>query len=65
MKVTFMRIDEIEKKEDREKVWDVWKAVGGSTPSYDIVGYRLMDYAAKSILTLIDIVSKNHQNKHR
>jgi len=61
LEVTFMRIDEIEKKEDREKVWDVWKAVGGSTPSYDVVGFRLMDYAAKSILTLIDIVSKNPQ----
>jgi hypothetical protein len=59
LEVTFMHIDEIEEKEDREKVWDVWKTVGGSTPSYDIVGYRLMDFAMKSISTLIDIVSEN------
>ena len=54
-----MNIDQIEEKEDRKKVWNVWKTVGGSTPSYDIVGYRLMDFAMKSISTLIDIVSEN------
>ena len=59
LEITFMHIDEIEEKEDREKVWDVWKVTGGSTQSYDIVGFRLMDFIANSIPTLIDIVSKN------
>lgn len=59
LEVTFMNIDEIEEKENREKVWDVWKVIGGSTPSYDSVGYRLMDFITNSIPTLIDTVLKN------
>lgn len=59
LEVTFMHIDEIEEKTYREKVWSVWKTIGGSTPSYDVVGYRLMEYTVKSVLTLIDIISDN------
>lgn len=59
LEVTFTHIDDIEEKKDREKVWDVWKIVGGSTPSYDVVGYRLMNFIVNSVPTLIDIISKN------
>lgn len=59
LEVTFNRIDGIEKKADREKVWDVWKVVGGSTPSYDVVGYRLMNFTNNSIATIIEIISAN------
>jgi hypothetical protein len=59
LEVTFTHIDDIEEKKDREKVWDVWKVVGGSTPSYDVVGYRLMNFMVNSVSSLIDIISKN------
>lgn len=59
LEVTFAHIDDIEEKKDREKVWDVWKVVGGSTPSYDVVGYRLMNFIANSAILLVDIISKN------
>lgn len=59
LEITFMHIDQIDKKDDREKVWDVWKDIGGSTPSYDIVGHRLMSFIVNSIPTLMDIITKN------
>lgn len=59
LEVTFMHIDEIEEKKDREKVWDVWKVVGGSTPSYDVIGYRLMNFVATSVSTLMDTISED------
>jgi len=61
LEVTFMHIDNIEEKKDREKVWDVWKVVGGSTPSYDVVGYRLMNFVTNSVISLVDIISKNFE----
>lgn len=56
LEITFYRIDEIEKKEDRERVWNVWKDVGGSTLSYDKIGFRLIQFVQKSTDTLIEII---------
>lgn len=62
LEVIFMNIDSVENHKDREKVWDVWKDVGGSTPSYDIVALRLMSFVASSVITMIDIVSEAPQD---
>lgn len=59
LELTFNQIDRIEEKAGREKAWDVWKVVGGSTPSYDVVGYRLIDFVNSSIATMIEIISAN------
>ncbi len=59
LEVTFMHIDEIPEQEGRDKVWEVWSRVGGSTPSYEVVGYRLARFLKESIPTMTEIVSAN------
>jgi len=59
LEVTFFHIDGIEKKEDREKVWDVWKNIGGSTPSYDVIASRLINFILSSTITITDIIKVN------
>ena len=59
LEVTFFYIDGIESKQDREKVWDVWKVLGGSTPSYDMIASRLINFIFSSTSTVIDIISAN------
>ena len=49
-------------KSDIEKVWDVWKDVGGSTLSYDKIGYRLIRFISESTDTMIEII-KSKSNK--
>jgi hypothetical protein len=62
LEITFMNIDGIEQKADREKIWNVWKEVGGSTPSYDNVAFRLMRFVSSSVITMIDIIAKSPEN---
>lgn len=59
LELTFNSIDRIPKKIDREKVWDIWKEVGGSTPSYDVIASRLVRFMHDSPNTVIDIISAN------
>ncbi|TXH01482.1 MAG: hypothetical protein E6P95_01755 [Candidatus Moraniibacteriota bacterium] len=62
LEVTFYRIDEIVEKEDREKVWKVWCDIGGSTPSYDKIAARLINFVFSSTDTIRAIVEENSQN---
>jgi hypothetical protein len=57
LEVTYMNIDQIENQADREKVWNVWKEVGGSSPSYDIIAFRLINFINSSVDTMISIIS--------
>ncbi len=58
LEVTLNYIDEIENQADREKVWNAWHKLGGSTPSYDVIGSRLFNYIFKSLDTMIAFVDK-------
>lgn len=53
----FYNIDQIGEQADREKIWNVWNEIGGLTPSYDVIAARLMCFTAKSILTIMDMIS--------
>lgn len=59
LEVTFMHIDEIPDQEGRDKVWYVWSKVGGSTPSYEVIAYRLARFLKESIPSISEIVSAN------
>ncbi len=59
LEIIFFYIDEIKEKPQREKVWDVWRIVGGWTCSYDMIAFRLMRFMAESMLTMLDIVTKH------
>lgn len=58
LEVTLFYIDEIESQVDRQKVWDAWHKLGGSTPSYDTIGARLFTYIFSSLDTIIDFIDK-------
>lgn len=58
LEVTLFFIDEIENQADREKVWNAWHKLGGSTPSYDVIGSRLFKYIFSSIDTIIEFIDK-------
>jgi hypothetical protein len=59
LEVTFHRIHEIDSKEDRQKVWDVWKKVGGSTPSYDKIAENLIGFLLQSTETVVSLLKSN------
>jgi len=59
LEVTLNYIDEIEEQADREKVWNAWEQLGGSTQSYDVIGLRLFNYISQSIETMIAFLDKN------
>lgn len=59
LEVMFYYIDEIMEQNEREKVWAVWKRVGGWTFSYDIIIYRLMRLMNESSITILDIIAKH------
>jgi hypothetical protein len=59
LEVTFMQIDEIPDQAGRDKVWEVWSKVGGSTPSYEVIAYRLTRFLKESIPTMMGIVSSH------
>ncbi|MFA5933241.1 MAG: hypothetical protein WCV81_03170 [Microgenomates group bacterium] len=58
LEVTLYFIDEIEDQVDREKVWNAWHKLGGSTPSYDVIGSRLFSYIHSSIDTMAEFIDK-------
>ncbi|GEM_PF-2287087 len=58
LEVTLNNIDTIEEQVDRDKVWQVWNKLGGSTPSYDIIGLRLFNYVYTSIETMLEFIDK-------
>jgi hypothetical protein len=55
LEVTMFFIDEISNQNDREKVWNAWHKLGGSTPSYDVIGKRLFNYISTSLDTILKI----------
>ncbi|NTW46408.1 MAG: hypothetical protein HGB18_05200 [Candidatus Moranbacteria bacterium] len=59
LEVTFHRIHEIDSKENRQKVWDVWKKVGGSTPSYDKIAENLIGFLLQSTETVVSLLKSN------
>lgn len=59
LEVTINQIEDIDTYSDREKVWNVWRMVGGSTPSYEIIGRRLLGFIESSIPTLGEIIASN------
>lgn len=52
LEIIFNQIDNIEEFTDREMVWNVWRKVGGSTPSYEVIGRRLLSFLSNSIPTI-------------
>ena len=58
LEVTLYFIDELENQNDREKVWKAWDTIGGSTPSYDVIGGRLLNYIYGSLDTIINFIDK-------
>jgi len=58
LEVTLFYIDELENQSDRDKVWEAWHVLGGSAPSYDTIGIRLLNYLFTSLDTISDFVDK-------
>lgn len=59
LEATYREIDQLPRQVDREKVWDVWRQVGGSTVSFEVLGRRLVSFLKGSTRTVQDIVDKN------
>ncbi len=62
LEVTFQNIDGIPMHDDREKVWKVWKKLGGSTPSYDVIANRLLRLIETTLKTIINEVKQNPES---
>ena len=62
LEIIFFYIDEIKEHAEREKVWDIWKKVGGETFSYDVITFRLIRFLAGSMLTILNVIT-NHPEK--
>src|SRR3989344_68369 len=58
LEVTLYYIEELENQSDRERVWNAWDKLGGSTPSYDTIGIRLMEYVYSSLDTIDEFIDK-------
>lgn len=59
LEIVYNNIDKIPKQNSREQVWNAWKKLGGSVPSYDRLGFRLFKYLNESISTVTVLVSEN------
>lgn len=59
LEITLYYIDELEKQSDRDYVWKVWHKLGGSAPSYDRVGFRLLNYVFTSLDTISKFIDKH------
>ena len=59
LEVTLYYIDELENQSDRDKVWEAWHTLGGSAPSYDTIGIRLLNYLFTSLKTIGDFADKH------
>ena len=64
LEIIFFFIDEVKEQEDREKVWNVWKKLGGSIFSYDMIAFRLMRFMSESIPTMLDVIAKHPDKIH-
>ena len=62
LEAIFKNIDSISKQSDREKVWNVWKDIGGSVVSFHILGSRLVKFLDEASATLTEEIKKNSQN---
>jgi hypothetical protein len=54
LEVMIKTIDNIPSQADRERLWSVWKEIGGSTVSYDVLGNRLTKFLQESTQTLFE-----------
>ncbi len=59
LEVIFYHIDGVGDRGKQEKVWEVWRQVGGWTPSYDMIAFRLMRFMAQSLLTMTDVITQH------
>lgn len=59
LEVTLYFIEELEEQSDRDKVWEAWNKLGGSTPSYDTIAFRLFRYIDSSLETMTEFLKKN------
>lgn len=62
LEIIYHRIDSIPEHKDREKIWDVWRKVGGSTPSYDLIAFRLVYFLHESVKTINEYISENSES---
>ncbi len=58
LEVTLYYIDELDNQSDRDKVWEVWHKLGGSAPSYDTIGIRLLNHLFTSLDTINNFITK-------
>lgn len=54
LEVMMRQIEDVPKVVDREKIWDVWKEIGGSTVSFDVLGNRLVKFINESTQTIFE-----------
>jgi hypothetical protein len=54
LEATYREIDQIPRQVDREKVWDIWSQIGGSTVSYDVLVRRLVTFMQGSTATVLE-----------
>ena len=62
LEATYREIDQIPRQEDRNKVWEVWQQIGGSTVSFDRLANRLADFLEASTATVGAHVAAHPQN---
>lgn len=58
LEVTLYYIDELDNQSDRDKVWEAWHKLGGSAPSYDTIGIRLLNYVFTSLDTIEKFINQ-------
>lgn len=56
LEATYRQIDQVPRQVDRERVWNVWKEIGGSTVSYDVWLRRFCGFMDRSMETVAEIV---------
>jgi hypothetical protein len=59
LEATYREIDQIPQAADREKVWKVWREIGGSTVSFEALCRRLISFLHESTKALHDSVNEN------
>jgi hypothetical protein len=59
---TYREIDRIPRQRDRERVWEVWREIGGSTVSFDELARRLVRFLVGSSETVPRSVEEESRN---
>lgn len=62
LEASFKHIEDISSQQDREKIWNVWKELGGSVISFDVLGNRLVKFVQESTETLMTEIENSPQN---